>query len=215
MRKQDLYVYRGDTTRLIFENIPDLTGALVKFQVRLNPNDALPVISKEPLETDPGNDWSNGIVAVNLTEGSTQGLTETIYFYDLKITRPAFPQVQTEYYGYFKLQLSSTKAGTMIDPVPESDIYSNLASNLAGKGASLIGVLFSYWNGIFGTLTVEGALQWLYENTLKTVNPFTGGKILKSGTTGNDMDETGIIVDTSDNISNLGNVDLKSGSIYK
>jgi hypothetical protein len=206
---KSIEVYRGDTLQIVFENVPELTTpsiVTVQFQVRLAPDQTL-LINKDVLISDPANDWANGRVAVNLTSGQTQGLKpDTLYRYDLRISRDGI--INADYFGNFYLVGDISGTDTIVDPVSVGDIYTNLSSSTTGKGASLIGVLSSFWTSIVGTLTVESVLQWLYNNTLKKINPFTGNKLLRSDSTDqNIVVETGIAV-SGNNLSNVSSIDI-------
>ncbi|EMS84038.1 hypothetical protein LEP1GSC073_2760 [Leptospira noguchii str. Cascata] len=183
--------------------------ATIRLQVKKNPKATKIELSIDLLPTDPGANWAQGIVVAYIQPGHTVGmLGDEQYFYDLLISRAGVKNY--DYYGSFKLVGTITRDGDVSDPSQVQSILAMLASTNTGLGAWLIGVDASYWTTILGSpnLILERCLRWLNENKLSRLNPFTGQKLLKSGNTNLDVIETGIAVDTNDNVSNVRSLSL-------
>jgi hypothetical protein len=199
VKKKDIQFYRGDTFRLIFENISEFdSGQTVKFSVRKTPDSSL-VISKDIMTSDSeGNDWANLIIAVNLADGDTQLVAEGVYRYDLQVIRGGI--VKTEYYGNFQIIGDITRVGQgVIDNITEASIYENLASQDNALGASLIGVATSIWSSL--ATTVQGALQWLLNNKLTIPSSFTANRLVKLSATSPGTTQTGLTVTNDDDLT--------------
>ncbi|WP_246838823.1 hypothetical protein, partial [Leptospira stimsonii] len=194
-----------------FPNIPEIADpyALVRLQVKKNSNATKIELSMDILPTDPGCDFENGLVVANFIPGHTRGiLSDSIYQYDLMVTRQG--KISYPYRGSFEVIGTITRNGDSFNPVEFQSILEKLASTVTGFGAWMIGVDASYWTTLLGSpnLILERCLRWLNENKLSKLNPFTGSKLLKSGTTALEVLESGIGIDSLNNLSGVKTLTL-------
>ncbi|TGK10343.1 hypothetical protein [Leptospira stimsonii] len=209
--QRDLEHLQNESKVFIFERILGITDpfAIIIFQVKENPWDTKPLISIDLSPSDPLADWANGRVPLRLLPAQTRGLRGGRYYYDLLVIRNGIEHTY-EYKGLFKLEATISRTDETVDPVVINDIYANLISTADGKGSSLVGVAASYWTVILSAanLTVDRCLRWLNENKLSKLNPFTGSKLLKSGSNALQVLESGIGIDASENISGVKSLSL-------
>ncbi|EMN60303.1 hypothetical protein [Leptospira interrogans] len=211
MRARDLIHLQNSSKVFLFDRIQSIVDpfAIIIFQVKENQGDTKPLISIELNPSDPLANWAQGRVALRLLPGQTRGLRGGNYYWDLLVIRNG-SEYDYDSGGMFKLIPTISRIDETIDPVVINDIYANLASTMDGKGSSLIGVAASFWTVILGAanLTVDRCLRWLYNNKLRRLPSWTGSRVLISGGTDLDVVETGITIDTQDNVTNVRNLSL-------
>ncbi|UML83194.1 hypothetical protein FH587_04145 (plasmid) [Leptospira interrogans] len=206
-----IITYQNESTVINFTGIQNIVNpyATIRLQVKKNPKATKIELSIDLLPTDPGANWAQGIVVAYVQPGHTVGmLGDEQYFYDLLISRSGVKNY--DYYGSFKLIGTITRDGDVSDPTQVQSILAMLASTNTGLGAWLIGVDASYWTTILGSpnLILERCLRWLRENKLSKLNPFAGQRLLKSGATDLDVLETGITIDTQNNITGVPSLSI-------
>ncbi|EMO12464.1 hypothetical protein LEP1GSC165_0050 [Leptospira santarosai str. CBC523] len=211
MRARDLIHLQNSSRVFFFDRIQNIVDpfAIIIFQVKENPGDTKPLISIDVNLSDPLSSWAQGRVALRLLPGQTRGLRGGNYYWDLLVIRNG-GEYDYDSGGMFKLIPTISRIDETIDPVVINDIYANLASTMDGKGSSLIGVAASFWTSILGAanLTVDRCLRWLYNNKLRRLPTWTGSKVLKSGTTDLDVIESGISIDSTDNLTGVKTLSL-------
>lgn len=196
---KQLQEYRGDTVSYNFYVNPSfLIVSTVFLTVKRNPDDTVPLISIEFKSTDTGADWANGIVARTVT-GHNLDVAGGIYLYDLKTFQGS--TIKTHYRGEYFLQANITDLG-QISFFDDLDLLGKLQSTVSPAGASIVGVLASYWSSIITPLsnTVENVLKWLYENTVRNYTYSANNKVMVSNTDGNTIVESAATV-SGNNIS--------------
>ncbi|MDO6383412.1 phage tail protein [Leptospira santarosai] len=199
------------SVQIRFTNLQGVANpyALIRLQVKKNSRSSEILLSCDILPTDPGCDFENGIVAANFIPGQTRAmLGDEIYKYDLLVNRQG--RITYDYHGSFELIGTITRDGDSFNPVEYQSILEKLASTLTGFGAWMIGVDASYWTTLLGSpnLVLERCLRWLRENKLAKLNPFASGRILKSGATDTEVLVTGIMIDSTDNLTGVKTLSL-------
>ncbi|QOI36754.1 hypothetical protein [Leptospira interrogans] len=194
-----------------FPNIPEIADpyALVRLQVKKNSNATKIELSIDILPTDPGCNFENDLVVVNFVPAHTRNmLGDSIFKYDLMVTRQG--KISYPYRGSFEVVGTITRDGDSFTPVEYQSILEKLASTVVGFGAWMIGVDAFYWSTILGApnLVLARCLRWLNENKLSKLNPFAGQRLLKSGATDLDVLETGITIDTQNNITGVPSLSI-------
>ncbi|MDI7183603.1 hypothetical protein [Leptospira santarosai] len=211
MRARDLIHLQNSSRVFFFDRVQNIVDpfAIIIFQVKENPGDTKPLISIDVSTTDPLANWTQGRVALRLLPGQTRGLRGGNYYWDILVVRNG-GEYDYDSGGMFKLIPTISRIDETIDPVVINDIYMNLASTMDGRGSSLIGVAASFWTAILGAanLTVDRCLRWLYNNKLRRLPTWTGSKVLKSGATDLDVIESGISIDSTDNLTGVKSLSL-------
>jgi hypothetical protein len=214
-KQKDLSLYRGDTTKYIF-NVSDLIGYVsvgIRFAVKRTDNNEK-VIDFNILPTDPGNNWNAGIVQANVTSGMTQAIktTQTLVLrYDLEVTRDDGSNpivIKTEWYGTIAFTPDVTVGNPIITPPTEANIREDLGSNNISKGATLVGVASSIWTGI--AVNVQEALEWLLDNTVGLPPSWVPGRILKTGASKPNLEYSGLEIDNLNNLTGANSVTADS-----
>ena len=210
-KQKELSLYRGDTTTYRFD-VADLTGysaVNIRFAAKRTDNNQR-VIDFNILSTDPGNDWSAGVVQANVTSGMTQGIetNQTLVLrYDLEVTRDDGVSpivIKTEWFGTIAFTPDITVGNPIITPPTEASIREDLSSTNISKGATLVGVASSIWGAI--AINVQEALQWLLDNTVGLPASWTPDRIIKTGAERPDFVYSGLEVDASVNVTGARSV---------
>ncbi|XDD52557.1 phage tail protein (plasmid) [Leptospira sp. WS92.C1] len=190
------------------KNIFDPIAQII-FQVKENSSSLKILISIEPLASDEGADWEHDEIIIRIPPAMTRGLKATVYEWDLLVNRQG--NFEYPYFGTFTLLGTISRNNESVDPVVINDLETRLAGTTMGRGSWMIGVFSTYWLGKLGSignLVLEKCLQWLDQNKLGILNPYTGSKLLKSGSSALQISETGIEIDTEDNISGAKSLSL-------
>lgn len=176
--------------------------AQILFQVKENSSSPKILISIEPLASDFGADWENEEIVIRIPPAVTRGLKASVYEWDLLVNRQG--NFEYPYWGTFTLIGSISRNNESVDPVVINDLETRLAGTSMGRGSWMIGVFSNYWLTKLGSVTnlvLEKCLQWLDQNKLEILNPFTGSKLLKSGASALEVKESGIGIDSLDNVT--------------
>ncbi|MDV6237636.1 hypothetical protein CH379_018540 [Leptospira ellisii] len=183
--------------------------AQILFQVKENSNASKILLSIEPLPSDEGADWEHEEIVIRIPPAVTRGLKSGIYEWDLLVNRQG--NFEYPYWGTFTLLGTISRNNEAVDPVVINDLETRLAGTAMGRGSWMIGVFSSYWLaklGGAGNLILEKCLEWLDQNKLEILNPFSGSKLLKSGPTPSRIQESGIGIDSDDNVSGARSLSL-------
>ncbi|PJZ28759.1 hypothetical protein [Leptospira kmetyi] len=176
--------------------------AQILFQVKENSYSPKILISVEPLPSDEEADWEHEEIVIRIPPALTRGMKTGVYEWDLLVNRQG--SFEYPYWGTFTLVGTISRNNESVDPVVINDLEARLAGTTMGRGSWMIGVFSNYWLaklGGIGNLVLENCLQWLDQNKLSILSPITGSKLLKSGTSAIQIQESGIEIDLEDNVS--------------
>ncbi|OLY59328.1 hypothetical protein BV917_15100 [Leptospira santarosai serovar Guaricura] len=183
--------------------------AQILFQIKESSASSKILLSIEPLPSDEGADWEHEEIVIKIPPAMTRGLIPKVYEWDLLVNRQG--EFTYPYWGIFTLTGTISRNNETVDPVVINDLETRLAGTTMGRGSWMIGVFSNYWLGKLGgvgNLVLEKCLEWLDQNKLEILNPFTGSKLLKSGTFAIEVLESGIGIDSLDNVTGARSISL-------
>lgn len=183
--------------------------AQILFQVKENSYSQKILISIEAFPSDIGADWEHEEIVIRIPPAMTRGLKASVYEWDLLVNRQG--EFEYPYWGTFTLVGTISRNNESVDPVFINDLETRLAGTTMGRGSWMIGVFSNYWLeklGGIGNIVLEKCLEWLDQNKIGILNPYTGSKILKSGISAAQIQESGIEIDSDDNISGARSLSL-------
>ncbi|RHX84700.1 hypothetical protein [Leptospira stimsonii] len=183
--------------------------AHILFQIKESSSSSKILLSIEPFPTDEGADWEHEEIVIKIPPAMTRGLLPKVYEWDLLVNRQG--EFEYPYWGIFTLTGTISRNNESVDPVVINDLETRLAGTTMGRGSWMIGVFSNYWLGKLGgigNLVLEKCLEWLDQNKLGILNPFTGSKLLKSGDSATQVLESGIEIDSLDNVTGVRSLSL-------
>ncbi|MBM9502881.1 hypothetical protein JWG44_21750 [Leptospira sp. 201903071] len=206
-----LEVRQNETVVIHLRGIKNIFSppAQILFQVKENSSSPKILISIEPLASDIGADWEHEEIVIRIPPGVTRGLKASVYEWDLLVNRQG--NFEYPYWGTFTLIGTISRNNESVDPIVINDLETRLAGTGMGRGSWMIGVFSDYWLeklGGIGNLVLEKCLQWLDQNKIYRLNPHTGGKLIKSGSVDLEITESGIEIDSNDNVTDVKTLSL-------